>query len=614
LSIETDTNAKFTVDPREGTVAGPGGTVRLEPKVMEVLAVLNRHPGRVVSREELLDTVWPGVVVTEHTLSRCIYQLRHELGKIGTGRGRDDYNPIETLPKRGYRLLATFDTASRGDSSSAQGLFPKTPPIPFVIGQWVRGDRFYGRKAQIAEILEGHRNGIWLLGTRRIGKTSLLKQVELIAETSRDRGYFPVFWDFQGAGTPEELHLNFADALQDASERLESIGIGLEEVEADDLFVSLERLRRQLRARKLRLLLLCDEVEELIKLHRIDASLLNKLRHVMQSHDDIRTVLASTIRLWALAEQQGDTSPFLHGFAPPLYIARLSDEETRSLIEQSHLGPDERPQFTHEVPEAIRDRCDNHPYLVQLVCKRYLETGELQDAIEQVATDRMVSYFFSVDFEMLSETERDVIRMIARQSAVTGDSMRTEFSFGPDELQDILRRLDNLGYIRRDAEQRFVLSNYFFRRWLQQMQDHRIPSIATAAPASTTDEEEAGPEHDHKQSATGLFAEMKRRSVFRVGIAYVVAAWVLLQIGDIVFDFLEVPVWAGKLLIVFLALGLPVALILAWAFELTPEGVKREKDVDRSNASARRAGRKLEFIIIAVLAIAVVLFALDKFV
>ncbi len=192
--------------------------------------------------------------------------------------------------------------------------------IPFVVGQWVRADRFYGRTAQIEEILEGHRNSIWLVGTRRIGKTSLLKQIEHITDTSRDQRYFPVFWDFQGADTPEELHLNFADALLDADERLERIGIGLEDLETDDLFVSLGRLRRRLRAKNLRLLLLCDEVEELIKLHRKDPALLRKLRRAMQSNDDTRSVLASTIRLWALTEQKEETSSFLQGFTPPLYI------------------------------------------------------------------------------------------------------------------------------------------------------------------------------------------------------------------------------------------------------------------------------------------------------
>jgi len=588
LATETQANVRFTVDPREGTVAGTGGTVRLEPKVMAVLGVLTKHPGRVVSRDELLETVWPGVVVTEHTLSRCIYQLRHELGKIGGEPGQTNYNPIETLPKRGYRLLANFETLSAGDSLTSRDLSIRRPAIPYVVGQWVRGDRFYGRTAQIAEILEGNRNCLWLLGTRRIGKTSLLKQIEHIADTSGNRRYFPIFWDFQGAETPQELHLNFADAILDADERLEHIGVRLEEVEAEDLFVSLERLRRQLRARKLTLLLLCDEVEELIKLHRQDPALLRKLRHAMQSREDIRTVLASTIRLWSLAEQKEDTSPFLHGFTPPLYIERLTDVEARSLIEQSHLGPEERPPFADGVVEAIREHCNNHPYLVQLVCKRYLEAGGLEEAIEQVATDRMVSYFFSVDFDMLSDTEREIIQAMVESPEATFNSIQDEVSLGSDALQGTLRRLENLGFIRRNEEHHVVLANYYFRRWLQQMQDGSTHLDADAVPVPVIGEAEPELDSDDTQPADGFFAELKRRNVVRVGIVYIVVAWVLLQVGEIVLDFLEVPIWAGKLLLVFLALGLPIALILAWAFELTPEGLQREKDVDRSRTTTRQ--------------------------
>ena len=588
MATETQANVRFTVDPREGTVAGTGGTVRLEPKVMAVLGVLTKHPGRVVSRDELLETVWPGVVVTEHTLSRCIYQLRHELGKIGGEPGQTNYNPIETLPKRGYRLLANFETLSAGDSLTSRDLSIRRPAIPYVVGQWVRGDRFYGRTAQIAEILEGNRNCLWLLGTRRIGKTSLLKQIEHIADTSGNRRYFPIFWDFQGAETPQELHLNFADAILDADERLEHIGVRLEEVEAEDLFVSLERLRRQLRARKLTLLLLCDEVEELIKLHRQDPALLRKLRHAMQSREDIRTVLASTIRLWSLAEQKEDTSPFLHGFTPPLYIERLTDVEARSLIEQSHLGPEERPPFADGVVEAIREHCNNHPYLVQLVCKRYLEAGGLEEAIEQVATDRMVSYFFSVDFDMLSDTEREIIQAMVESPEATFNSIQDEVSLGSDALQGTLRRLENLGFIRRNEEHHVVLANYYFRRWLQQMQDGSTHLDADAVPVPVIGEAEPELDSDDTQPADGFFAELKRRNVVRVGIVYIVVAWVLLQVGEIVLDFLEVPIWAGKLLLVFLALGLPIALILAWAFELTPEGLQREKDVDRSRTTTRQ--------------------------
>ena len=107
MDIENRVLPTLTMDPREGTVAGPGRNVRLEPKVMAVLVVLARYSAHVVSRAELLDAVWPGVVVTEYTSSRCIYQLREQLGKVCSHNGVADYNPIETLPKRGYRLLAT---------------------------------------------------------------------------------------------------------------------------------------------------------------------------------------------------------------------------------------------------------------------------------------------------------------------------------------------------------------------------------------------------------------------------------------------------------------------------------------------------------------------------
>ena len=107
--------------------------------------------------------------------------------------------------------------------------------------------------------------------------------------------------------------------------------------------------------------------------------------------------------------------------------------------------------------------------------------------------------------------------------------------------------------------------------------------------------------------------ELKRRNVIRVGVAYVALGWVLAQAADFLFDLLGAPEWAVKTFVVALLLGLPIVLYFAWAFELTPEGVKRDKDVDRSTARTHKAGRTLDFIIIAILALAVIFFAIDKF-
>lgn len=105
-------------------------------------------------------------------------------------------------------------------------------------------------------------------------------------------------------------------------------------------------------------------------------------------------------------------------------------------------------------------------------------------------------------------------------------------------------------------------------------------------------------------SGTGLFSELKRRNVFRVAIAYIIVAWLLLQVVDILVPMLTLPDWVGRLVLLLLVIGLPIALLFAWAFELTPEGVKLEKDVDRSESITHITRRKLDRTIIGVLLIA----------
>jgi len=111
-----------------------------------------------------------------------------------------------------------------------------------------------------------------------------------------------------------------------------------------------------------------------------------------------------------------------------------------------------------------------------------------------------------------------------------------------------------------------------------------------------------------------FFEELKRRNVFRVGIAYLIVAWLTLQVTDIVVPILDLPDVFDRGVLLLLAIGFPFALIFAWAFEITPEGVKKEKDVDRAVSITQHTGRKLDFIIIGVLTVAVAIFALDKFV
>ncbi|MEO6871458.1 MAG: hypothetical protein ABI233_04470 [Chthoniobacterales bacterium] len=101
-----------------------------------------------------------------------------------------------------------------------------------------------------------------------------------------------------------------------------------------------------------------------------------------------------------------------------------------------------------------------------------------------------------------------------------------------------------------------------------------------------------------------FFAELKRRRVYSVAVAYAVGAWLLVQVATQVFPFFHVPNWGIQLVVLASVIGFPVAVVLSWAFEITSEGIKRDADFDRR--SARKTGRKLTALVVVLAAFAVV--------
>ncbi len=105
-----------------------------------------------------------------------------------------------------------------------------------------------------------------------------------------------------------------------------------------------------------------------------------------------------------------------------------------------------------------------------------------------------------------------------------------------------------------------------------------------------------------------FFAELKRRNVYKVAVAYLVVAWLLIQAASIFFPAFDAPPWVMKLLIIIAFLGFPVALVLSWAFEITPEGIKLESEIEPNKSITRRTGRKIVAITIALAVVAAGLF------
>jgi TolB-like protein/Flp pilus assembly protein TadD len=111
-----------------------------------------------------------------------------------------------------------------------------------------------------------------------------------------------------------------------------------------------------------------------------------------------------------------------------------------------------------------------------------------------------------------------------------------------------------------------------------------------------------------------FFREIRRRSVLRVAGLYLVGAWIIVQVAGTVLPMFDAPAWLPRTIVIVLAISFVPALVFAWAFELTPEGLKREKDVDRSTSGAPHTGKVLDRVIMVALALALGVFAFDRFV
>src|SRR5437016_8601120 len=98
-----------------------------------------------------------------------------------------------------------------------------------------------------------------------------------------------------------------------------------------------------------------------------------------------------------------------------------------------------------------------------------------------------------------------------------------------------------------------------------------------------------------------FFAELKRRNVYKVAVAYAVVAWLLVQVATQVFPFLEIPNWVVRLVIALVVIGFPIALVIAWAFEATPEGIKRTEVADAMPVSAATRQKKHAWIYVVVI-------------
>ncbi len=344
---------------------------------------------------------------------------------------------------------------------------------PFIAGSWVRGDNFFGRGAMLQEILEGERDSLWVVGARRLGKTSLLKELEWRVQQSSQTPWIPLYWDLEGSGDARGLADSLLGSIEDSEAFRRAASVAPEDVEGFHVADMLTTLVRRTVRSGWRLLLLIDEAEELLTVAKSDAPVLPRLRRIFQRGHDARAVMTSTRRLSRLdAATDFATSPFLQGFIPPLYLTPLAAESARQLLNRADFG--------EEAVELVIERTACHPFLLQLIASRMFQNGDARATIDQVAADEMVSNFFSIDFQTLEPIERQILEELGREGRRKRAELAEAVRRTEDDVEPVLLGLRMMGYIATDGD-RLGVGNWFFERWLRR-------SVSIAA-------REASPEH-----------------------------------------------------------------------------------------------------------------------
>jgi hypothetical protein len=332
---------------------------------------------------------------------------------------------------------------------------------PFIAGSWVRGDNFFGRGGILREVLEGERDSLWVVGARRLGKTSLLKELEYRVQQSSQTPFVPLYWDLQGSGDARGLADGLLGSVEDSEAFRRATDIGVEDIEGRSVAEMLTTLIRRTVKSGWRLLLLVDEAEEFLTVARNDPPVLPRLRRIFHRGPEVRTVFTATKRLARIDERTDfATSPFLQGFIPPIYLTPLADDEARLLLA--------RGKFTADEVQTILERTANHPFLVQLIASRLFENRDLAATLDQVSADEMVANFFSVDFQTLDGDERTLLEQVAREGTRSRKDLAQAVRRTEDATEPLLYGLRMMGYLTQDEGQ-FRIGNWFFDRWLKRV-------------------------------------------------------------------------------------------------------------------------------------------------
>jgi DNA-binding Lrp family transcriptional regulator len=338
---------------------------------------------------------------------------------------------------------------------------------PYTTGAFVTGPQHYGREELIGTLLRGGGRAYWLVGNRRSGRTSLLRQLEWLAE--RRGRLIPLYWDLQGCRTVHALGLRLAEAARDSMPRLEPFGVSSMLAEEEDALTLLTHLRRLVMRKGRELLLLCDEADALVEMARGEAEFMQRLHRELTLGTGVRAVVASTGQAYRLHDACADWNriPFLNGFEMSTRLGALTPAAAKSLIQQAQSPRGRRVKASSAVVAAIRDATHCHPFLLQLLCSRlWSETSTLRMPDEtDLRVDATLAGFFDHDWGQLAAVDRRIMLALSDAQRVEPAALQRRLNIDEVTVGVRLANLESQDFIRKLGG-RFAAGNAFLERWL----------------------------------------------------------------------------------------------------------------------------------------------------
>lgn len=323
---------------------------------------------------------------------------------------------------------------------------------PFSAGRWVVGDSFFGRGELIQKVLDSNEACGWIIGQRRVGKTSILRQMEwLLNHQESER--FGLFWDIQGSFNAEGLQESLMDAIDDSMDEFPDMWEGLDiDLSADrPCHMILKQLARSTSNKGRKLVILIDEAEEFMSIGQENPKILSKLRKIFQNSRLIHTVISSTPKLEQFHKTISmETSPLLHGFHAR-YLGHFSEQETMKLLKRGI--PDDR------VCHQIFEKTAGHPYETQLLAKHFFENPNFESICIELEANPSLVQVLEVNFELLNEAEQDILKDV-----FCGQTDKRFYD--SSKKTAVISKLQQMGYLRSDALDILAIGSHFLSKWL----------------------------------------------------------------------------------------------------------------------------------------------------